>query len=298
MNRDAFHWLLCWLLVVQVACTQDNESGRDVPYCQILDRESALYGIGLGFLPKREFEGYERNAFLEVDGDWAVAYFHDVYYGDIDVALRLRATLIMDSAGLRLPNQVVEISADAAWAVRTMRGTSFQTRIRPGVYSDLEELGADALYVPFSLAVIQSFVPDMSGIAGVEVRTGFDRTFIPLIGIAWQPAETFRLEAGVPESRLEWFVDPFWSVYTGFEWLNSSYRLREESGLNRRQITLEDYRAYAGLSYALSHDVRLSCEMGAVFDRSVKFERTSGDLDRNVDISDGFFVHFGVACPL
>lgn len=287
---------VCLLLVSGAGAQYDSYDS--LPHCQILDEPTdPMYRIDLSFLPEERFEGYGRSSLIEVGADWELAYLYDILWGDIDLKTRLRATLLMDSAGLQLPNQVTEISIDAGWTTRTMGGTAFQARIRPGLYSDIEEISAEVVYFPFSLALIQSFNDQLSGIAGLDVRMGFDRVFIPLMGLAWQPADNLRMHIGIPESKVELYLDRLWSVHGGFEWMNTTYDLREEGGLDRGQMTLEDYRLYGGFTRGIAGNVKFAFDLGYVLERSVEFERAAEGYARDVDIENGMFIRCAVVGP-
>jgi len=290
--------LLCALFVCSFsacAVVGQSESDSTLPHCQILDEpRDPLYSVSLAFLPEERYENYGRSSTIELDADWELAYFHDVLWGEIDLNFRFRTTLLMDSAGLQLPNQVMELSLDTGWTLRTTGGTAFQLRLRPGMYSDVESLSSEVFYVPFSLALIQSFNDRISGIAGFDVRPGFERVFIPRVGLVWLPGDTFRVKAGVPESKLEWFAGRLWSVYAGFEWLNTTYDLDEEGALDRGEITLEDYRIYLGFSRVVSGSVRLTCDVGQAFERSVSFAREATGYLGDVGIENGMFIRVGM----
>jgi len=266
--------------------------------CQILDTmPEPVYRIGLGYVPESRFKGYGKTDFLEIDGDWAFAYYRDVFCGDIDLNLRFDAMVLFGSAGLQLPDQVGKIALDAGWTWRSREGTAAQIRLLPGLYSDLEEIDAEAFSLPFSLALIRAFNPCLSGIAGVEIRPDFDRIVMPLVGIEWEIWEAVRLEARLPESRLVYFVTQDWSTYLGFEWQSMSYALRKQGWYDRKLITFEDFRIWWGLAHFISDELQLIGEVGSTFERSVEFEGEILDLDNDVHISKATFVRFALSGP-
>jgi hypothetical protein len=282
------------LLWVRGACGEGNEGT-----CVLLEDPSApRYEFGMGYVPESRFRGYGQSAFLELDTWWAFAYFYDAVGGDVDLNLDAGLTVPVDSAGLQLPDQLGKVALDAGWTRREEFGRTWQVRAAPGVYSDLEASSLDSFFVPFSLALIQAFDPQMSGMVGLQVRLGFDRLFMPLIGIVWEPGDAFRLDARVPESRVTCFLARDASAYLGLAWRNTSYDLREKGDYDRDLITLEDFRAWAGVAWRLAYDRRMVVEFGRVFDREASFEDDAPGLASEVEIESDFFVRFALAGPL
>ena len=275
--------------------TWRSEQGPN--YCQILDDISGpVYQVGMGYISKSRFEGssgkHGKSAFLEMDGDWAFAYFRDVIFGDVDLNFRLRSILFTDSAGkVRLPGQVAKIALDTGWTARYENGMAVQARAVPGIYSDMEEIGSDDIFIPFSLSLIRAYNPQLSGIAGFEIRPGFETSIMPLIGVEWEINDVLKLDARLPESRLVWFAHRDWTTQLGFEWHNMSFGL----GDDRDQITVEDYRAYWGLTCRISDQLEFTGELGRVFERSVEFKERAADadgVDTDLDLGNAILVRF------
>ena len=298
MRRYLTGLLSLSLLAVGYVQAQSGDRANEAPHCVILDDSSVpLIRASVGIVSEEQVEGYGKTAFYELEAGWAFAYFRDVLYGDIDLTLLWQGSIVSDSAGLELPNQVGGMSVDAGWTMRTTGGSAIQLRLKPGFYSDIEQIGGGAFYVPFSLAFIQSFSDQVSGIAGAEIRPRFDLPVMPLLGLTWQPSDCFRLEATVPESRMEWGVAEFWTVYWAFEWINTSYTLREKGNFDRKQMTLEDFRTYIGAEYEVSDNIRIYGDLGTVFNRSISFERNPEERPGDVDIDNGVLLRFGIMGP-
>lgn len=266
--------------------------------CQILDTVTEpIYEIGMTFVPESRFAGHGKSAFVEVDARWDAAYFRDVLYADLDLGLDFAGILVTDSAGLQLPDQLVRLSIDAGLTWRYVGGTALQFRLKPGIYSDFEEISMDSLALPGSLALVQSFHPTVSGILGLEVRPSFETKILPRVGVAWQPADMIRLEAGLPRSRLSCAFNNEWSGHLGFEWQNVSYNLREKGDFDRERIEIEDYRLYGGVTKRMSDALQLTAEVGRLFDRQVEFRYPAADLPRKVDVDNAIYLRVGVGGP-
>ena len=143
-------------------------------HCQVLDDVTEpVYEIGMTYVPASQFGDEGDSAFLEFDTDWEFAYFRNVLWGEMDLHLKVRNIMFMGSARIDLPDEVAMLALDVGWTARYRNGVSLQLRATPGYYCDLEQIGPDGLFVPFSCSLIRAFTPEVSGIVGAEVRFGF-----------------------------------------------------------------------------------------------------------------------------
>ena len=268
------------------------------PVCQILDKAPIpAYSLDLTYVSEGHFDGYGDSSILELDGYLELAYFYDVLSGDLDLNLDFNGTLFLSAAELQLPNQLMALALDTGLTWRYLNGTAIQLRVAPGIYSDVESISFGNWYMPFSLAGIKRFTSTLSGIAGVEIRAGFDRIIMPIAGLVWAPDNSFRLEATLPEAQAIYYWDDIWTSYIGWTWESTTYSIREKSDYDREKITLESYRTFIGTSYAISDQLRLIGEAGITSGRKVIFEETPDDMDDSIDISSDLFIKFGIGGP-
>jgi hypothetical protein len=272
-----------------------RERGREI--CQIVDVPfEPVVQLSGGFVQSGSVENYGDVSLIEVDAHWAFMHFWDVLFGDADIALRLNSTFFSDSTDIDLPSQLMRVAFDAGWTGRFGDGISLQAKIFPGIYSDFREFGADALYIPFSMAVIKSFDSKRSGILGVEIRPNFEQQIMPLIGLAWMINERTRLDARLPESRFVYYLGRGWSTHVGFRWWNMTYGIHENE-LDADQVTVEDFRLFLGTTFRLSDNIRFSGEIGQAFGRSIEYSDTIGGIESEFDIDAATFVRFTLGGP-
>ncbi len=266
--------------------------------CQILDIPSEpVYKVSLDMIPDGEFEDYGNSTMLEIGGLWKLPYLRDILWGDIDTRFELDSVFFMNSVSLDLPGQVAGIYLNSGWTTRMVDGTSWQARVRPGLYSDMTMIGGEDFFMPFSLAFIKSFSPDMSGILGVEVRSGFERTLMPLVGIEYEFGGAARLEARIPKSKLEYFLSTRWTTHLGLEWRNRSFRVHEDVLGDPDMLTLDDFVGWWGLTYRASDELHLFADFGRSFSRSIEFSGNDPGADSHVDIGSGVFARFALGGP-
>ena len=269
-------------------------AGIESGSCQILDKPlDHLYEVGLSYLTESRFEGYGKSGVLELDADWAFGY-KDFGDAEMDFNLIFEDIFFLRSADLDLPDQIGELVLDSGITIRGSSGVAARIRMRPGIYSDFENITADSFRVPVSWSVVRTFTPTFSGTAGVEARPGFDLLFRPLVGVAWKISDDLRLEAGLPSSRFQWAITPDLGTYVGFNWQNTSYALTDSSYEPGDQMTIEDVRLFWGMMYKASDILQFRGELGSAFNRSVEFE---GDREVDVDVANALYVKFGIGGP-
>lgn len=247
--------------------------------CQILDhRDDSAYSAYMGYLSSSDFEGLGSSSVFEMGGHWNFAYFRDVGSGDIDLGLRFDSVQFMDDAGaFDAPNQLISLYVDAEWDFRLRNGIAMRIGVRPGLYTDMGELGGDSFFMPARIAVIQALYPDLSGIAGFELRPSFERALMPIIGVAWAISDRARLEAQLPRSRFSYVFNGRWSAFAALDWNSDSYNLEEPVDM----LTLEDYRMYFGVTHQITPDIRATARLGKAVSRTAEYDNGgSADIDK------------------
>ena len=266
--------------------------------CQILDNPAKpIYRAGLSMIPESRFEGYGDSSATEIDIDWYFAELMDIGYGDVDLNAVFKLTIWGGSAGVQMPDQLLQLALDTGWTWRYENGMGFQVRAMPGVYSDMEKISSDMFYLPFSFAIIHAFDASLSGILGAQIRPSFNRVVMPLVGVEWQVNDEWRLQIRVPESRVTWYAGPGWNMHAGFDWNDTTYSLREKGDFNRGELTVEDTRLYVGTTYRLSDQIELTGDIGSIFARSVTFEDDAHSFDGEIDVGSDLFLRFGIIGP-
>lgn len=267
-------------------------------YCQILDDPSIpLYDLSFAYVPLSDFGDYGRSETLEIELEWALAYFRDVAKSDLALGLNWRTRIFPGSTRLQLPDQLTSLAVDSVMTWRYDTGQALQVSASPGIYSDGEEFGSAMFLIPFSCSMIRAFDRSLSVQAGLELRPGFERTVMPLINVKCELDDFWLIEAGLPSTKVSYLIDSEWSAYGGLDWESTTFALREKSQYDRESATVEDFRIYGGTTYQVSDQCRVSLEGGILFGRSIEFEREVDELDRDIDIDSSVFIRFAVGGP-
>ena len=287
--------LLLVALILGVAGWGSRCFSQDVSSSSVILGRPGDYSFqsGVSYVPESVFAGHGKSALFELDGDWPFGLINDVGNCDIDMGLLFQDVIFLDNAGLGLPSQVGKLAFDAGFTFRPDGANAYQLRLQPGFYTDFESFDTDGLFVPFSGSIIHSFTPDFTGIIGVQIRPNFETVVMPVAGVAWQVGKSFRIDAGIPRSRIEWTIVPDIKTYIALDWRNTSYYL-DESQNHGDLFTVEDFRAYWGMQFRVASTLQLCAEVGEDFNRSVEFDENPRAV---VDIEDSFFVRVAVGIP-
>jgi len=265
--------------------------------CQILDRPQPVYDVTLGYIPDSIVQRAGETTVTELGANWNLAYFRDVLPGDIDVAFHMETFWFGDDVHGLLPDQLAKLAFDVGYTQRLRDGIALQGRIYPGYYGDFEEFGFDALFMPFSVAVISSFDPQASWILGLDVRPSFQQVVMPRVGIAYEASKALRIEAGLPDSRITCFISDSFSLNTGFEWNNTSFAMDDSTEDPRDLATVEDLRYYIGMDQRLSDQIQAGLQMGIADNRKVRYDHHGDDYESKISIEDSFYARFVLTGP-
>jgi hypothetical protein len=268
---------------------------QDYPYCQILDRvDEPAWLVRGGYVTESDVDDPRGGKFsiFELRGGGGFAYFRTAI-GDFDLGGQYDVLVFNDNSRMRLPDQVGALRLAASYIWRNQDAQAIKVDVWPGIYSDLEDLSRDDIYVPFAVSGIQAFNPRLSGVLGLALYPGFDREFDPRFGIRFVPHDDLVLDLMYPQSQVTFTPAMDWEIYAGFKVDRvSEYRL--ESGDRRKSLMYDETRIYFGLNTPLSETTRMMYHVGWIIDRSVDFDRMAG----KTDVDDGYFVSVGIGGTL
>jgi hypothetical protein len=265
-------------------------------YSQFLDAPvDPVYWASLAYVGPTQFGGDESASMVELDGFWRLAVYRDVLLGDVDLNLSLHSVIFAGSAGQDvLPAMLVALPLDAGWRWRFVDGASFEVRAKPGIYADPAAAGLGMFGLPLSVAWYRTVSPDLSIMAGVELRPGWDQFAMPLIGAAWEPNDALRLELALPRSRGFVYLGPV-TLLGAIEWRNTTFAM-SGGGNEPDSLTMNDVLLSGGVRVAAGDQLTLGAELGVFLDRTMTAEGEAGEGD--IDLSNAMFLRLSVGGPL
>lgn len=264
------------------------------PFCQILDgAEDQAWTAGLGYTAPSKIEAPDGGdvALWSLNGGGGLYYWR-TGTGDMDLSGAYDIWAIDGSGGIKLPDRVAALRLDFSFVKRDSNGSALQFDLYPGIYSDLEDVSLEDLYLPFQVLGIQAFNPQISGLIGVAIYPGFDRSFDPRFGIRYAPVESVRLDLMYPESRVTFRPDIL-ELYAGVRHdAVNEFRLEENDP--RDSFAFRETRMYVGAAWPLNDLLRFNVELGYAFNREVDFDRNESSRDWG----DAVSLRVGIGGPI
>ena len=239
------------------------------------------------YSPKTAFEGYGETDVGEFAVDLRLVDL-DYGFGRFDLRLFGHATAFFENPDMsNLPDALLEAGADLGFNIRFDNGWSWEIRAAPGVYSDVV---APAFGIPLTLNSYFAADPTLSFQIGATYRHDWAVPVVPNLGVAWQPAEEVRIEAGIPKSKLTLFGNYAISPFATFEWRSITYAMSGKDGAPK-DLTFEDMIMTAGVSISPLLTWSVSAEIGTYLHRHLS---ASVSENTTVHMSKENFFRFAI----
>ncbi len=165
----------------------------------------------------------------------------------------------------------------AQWA--PTRKWIFQLGLRPGFYSDFEDIDAGDFNLPVLALAYWQCHPRLTAILGFSYSPRRDTPVIPGIGVRWAFADRWNLLLVYPVPRITYEANDKIDLFAGVRLIRTSFRVGKGFGdpygrpdLNDQDVSYNDWRATAGLRYGLSRSLNLTLEAGWMVEREFNFD--------------------------
>lgn len=262
-------------------------------YSQVLDAPARpQYALRLAILDDTRFGAYGESDMLEIDLHWKLAYYRNILYGDLDFTLLSENRIIRDHLSLVLPDILSALALETGWTWRYTNGYSFELRTFPGLYGDIFSMNSRLWGLPTRFLLHRAIDSNLAGVAGVEIRPGWDLPLVPFGGIAWEASRMLRCELMVPRSRALLYLGPV-TLFATAEWRNITYAI-DEKGVAPDEVTFDDYLLSAGASLKINDENHVSLEAGTFIDRKMRTDLSGAGT---VSLDGGDFIRLGWSGP-
>ena len=262
------------------------EEPIDDLYSQHLDAEVRdIYAYGASYVSETQFGPYGATDIVDAELEFRMFKFDGFLWGTFDAWVNAHGMYFLENPDMEsLPDAIIDANFDIGQTWRFVTGWSTEIRAAPGIYSDIT---SPAFSMPLTLNFYYAFHPQLSVQLGGTFRSGWDIPVMPNVGLAWQPHDVFRLEAGVPKSTISLFPRHILSVFGTFEWRNVTYALDDEEAGSPEDMTLDDMLVTAGVALCPLGDYSLTAEVGKFIQREL-----SADVAENnaIDLSKEQFI--------
>ncbi|MDI1251428.1 MAG: DUF6268 family outer membrane beta-barrel protein [Lacunisphaera sp.] len=190
----------------------------------------------------------------------------------------------LDATTALLPDQLTELSLNLGLQHRYSAMWSGAVFIRPGLYSDFEDLSSRSLNLP--LLAMMNYTPSaaLTWSFGLNLNAFSDNPVLPIAGVRWRFAPEWTFTIGFPQSGFTWRTGDRLSLRAGVGFHGGSFRVTADRGVPgpggaRLADTLLDFRevrAGLGADVVLGRGFTLAADLGAVTDR--KFDYIDRDF--------------------
>ena len=271
-------------------CTPDFDC-CDAPLIRY--RETCFQGAqtAYGIIPASDSNGLGIKTF-DLLGTFAVPF------GSMDHVISFTPFFRMDQLNanplLDIPDSLYETGVRTFWKkVQSERFTTM-VMLTPSVRSDFQT--GEQAFKLFGMALLQwQIVPKKLSMTGGAVYTGRqDFPVLPAMGLYWTPSPVWKMDIQFPSPRLSRRLlkdgdrSETWAYLSGV-FGGNTWAVRRASGQDD-QLTIRDLRLVLGVEHLLSENRGVFVETGWVFDRSLEYENTPGEID----LGDAILLRAGI----
>jgi hypothetical protein len=183
-------------------------------------------------------------------------------------------------AGAPVPEDIYGLSVRLISNWRVNERWFVRSDLRPGLYTDFEDISGGDFNVPVTVAVGYEVNPDLQVLFAVNVDLRREFPVVGGPGVIWRFADGWRLSLLIPRPQIEFTASESVTLFAGGELRATAIRVAEDFGttvgnpvLNDDQVTYRELRVGGGVRWDLNRRFRLTVEGGYALDRRFEFDR-------------------------
>jgi hypothetical protein len=183
-------------------------------------------------------------------------------------------------AGAPVPEDIYGLSVRLISDWRVNERWFVRSDLRPGLYTDFEDISGGDFNVPVTVAVGYEVNPDLQVLFAVNVDLRREFPVVGGPGVIWRFADGWRLSLLIPRPQIEFTASESVTLFAGGELRATAIRVAEDFGttvgnpvLNDDQVTYRELRVGGGVRWDLNRLFRLTVEGGYALDRRFEFDR-------------------------
>jgi hypothetical protein len=183
-------------------------------------------------------------------------------------------------AGAPVPEDIYGLSVRLISNWRVNERWFVRSDLRPGLYTDFEDISGGDFNVPVTVAVGYEVNPDLQVLFAVNVDLRREFPVVGGPGVIWRFADGWRLSLLIPRPQIEFTASESVTLFAGGELRATAIRVAEDFGttvgnpvLNDDQVTYRELRVGGGVRWDLNRLFRLTVEGGYALDRRFEFDR-------------------------
>jgi hypothetical protein len=202
-----------------------------------------------------------------------------------------------NTGAVPVPDQLQSVSLVLGNRWRFAEAWTLQLSVRPGLYSDFDDVSGQDVHVPGLALVSYELNPEWTLLFGVNVHAGREIPVLPAVGAVWRPDTNWTANLVLPRADVTRRLDENWSAFVGFDLVGGAYTVGERFGtahgaplLDGERLTYREIRLGAGARYQLGRRLRVELEGGWAVDRRFVYDRL--DLEFEGDAAP--YVRLGI----
>jgi hypothetical protein len=236
----------------------------------------AAYGI----IPASDSNGLGIKT-LDLFGTFAIPI------GNLDHVISFTPFFRMDQlnahASLGVPDTLYEAGVKSFWKKAINDHLTTMVLFTPSVRSDFES--TQEAFKLFGMALLQWHISrDRLSMTGGAIYTGRqDFPVLPTMGIYWTPSPLWKFDVQFPSPRIsrrflkDGDCSETWAYLSGV-FGGNTWAVKQASGQDD-QLTLRDLRLVLGIEHLLRENRGVFVETGLVFNRSLEYLNSPGQID-------------------
>lgn len=264
----------------------DVSTSNDKSYSQWFDNDiRPIYHFRGGLIEETQFGSYGATEIAVLDFKARLFNVSDFLPGgSVDAWLFADGMYFIDNPKISaLPDALLAVGLDVGLWWRFTNGFSWELRGAPGIYSDPT---APEFSCTGTLNLHYTLSENVCFVLGATYRPEWDMEIYPNIGVIWQPGEWLRINAALPESRIDLFPRHIFNFFATFAWDNTTYWLDNDESLPGT-VTFDAMRASVGATITFFDNLELSAEIGTHLKHELKGDvkgEDTIDLDKTTFI--------------
>jgi hypothetical protein len=184
------------------------------------------------------------------------------------------------------PENLYAASVELGTQWRFASRWTLQVGLRPGLYSDLQDIDVGDFNLPVLALAYWRWRPDLTFIMGFSYNARRDLPVIPGLGLRWEFADRWNLLLVYPVPRVTYHVNDQWDLYAGVRLIRTSFRVSKNFGdafgrpeLNDQDVSYNDWRAALGVRREVGSGMNVTLEAGWMIQREFNFDNRDLRLD-------------------
>ncbi len=179
-----------------------------------------------------------------------------------------------------LPNTLQSTNLIVGFDIQLADQWLMRVDAAPGIYSDFVDLSSRDINVPIIIGASYLVNKDLQWVVGMSIDIWREFPVLPGVGVRWQFADQWVLNAILPNPRLEYQLTKTATLFVGGELKGGTYMVNGDFGrshgeykLNQTVLTYSEIRTGAGVSWKPIPFLTVEASGGVVPYREYDFNR-------------------------